>query len=161
MTVTTILGLQYRATIPVIEAILKEGNRVTKNGIDVNAFPGSISKAAQSPAPWTIYIIRPPAKKIVVGHIPGPYLALRLDNEPAYPGESMAAWWETGYFAPCPKCGTALLNAEAGYVPGWRVCLGGHFCQLSNDGIATYEEDVTEGSQYAGISIDNIRYVEA
>ena len=157
---TTILGLQYRATIPAIEALLEKGNRVTKNGVDVNAFPGSIFKAAQSPAPWTIYLIRPPTK-IVVSHIKGPYLALRLNNEPDYPGESMAAWWETGYFVPCPKCGTALLNAEVGYVPGWRVCLGGHFCQLANNGIATYEEDVTEGSQYAGISINDIQYEEA
>ncbi len=65
---------------------------------------------------------------------------LRLQSEPAYPGEwagvVCVAWWERGDWVPCPHhgCGAPLVWYEAGYVPGYRICLWGHHAQLSRDG---------------------------
>ena len=66
---------------------------------------------------------------LVVVHtdIPAQYgffeaISLRMDNEPAYPGEHDADYWHTLDFTPCPHCGAPLVWYEAGYVPGYRVC---------------------------------------
>jgi hypothetical protein len=156
-----ILGIKYRATITAIEAILKAGNRVEAGGIEVQ--PGAVFEAAQklysAQDSWRVYLIRPP-KDIIVGHInEPPFQTLRLENEPEFPGEYPAGWAERGTWMPCPKCGTALLWAEAGYVPGWRICLNGHFARLPSDGReARYEGDIPEGSEYYGSSLESIRY---
>ena len=51
------------------------------------------------------------------------YVALRLPDEPEYPGEE-PTYWQQLDFSPCPKCGKPLVWYEAGYVPGYRVCTG-------------------------------------
>ncbi|MDE3097253.1 MAG: hypothetical protein KGK07_14790 [Chloroflexota bacterium] len=61
-----------------------------------------------------------------------------MPHEPPYPGEwpegKGITWWERDMWTPCPTCGAALLWCEAGAVPGWRICLAGHACQLADDG---------------------------
>ena len=144
---------QYRATIPAIEAILREpGNRVERPaGVEVR--PGSVFGAAQEPSGlWAIWLARPPAGIIVVRILGSSDVAIRMADEPEYPGEAPAAWHERGEWTPCPAqgCGRALLWAEAGYVPGYRVCAGGgHFARLTEDGrSAEREGTVRAGSQY-------------
>ena len=83
-----------------------------------------------------VEIIHPPAGLELVPIGPG-NLALRLATEPSPPGEWPAEsvpWWERGQWVPCPECGYALLWCEAGFVPGWRICLAGHACLLADDG---------------------------
>jgi hypothetical protein len=55
----------------------------------------------------------------------GRMVALRCADDPPYPGESanLDMWIEVD-LTPCPKCGSALVWYEAGYVPGYRVCAG-------------------------------------
>ena len=68
----------------------------------------------------------------------GQHLALRLADEPHYPGEMPAecvAWWERGDWVPC-HCGAALVWDEAGRVPGSRLCMRGHAVELTDDGRA-------------------------
>jgi hypothetical protein len=47
---------------------------------------------------------------------------LRMASEPPLPDEII----DKGYFpldwTPCPECGAPLMWAEAGYVPGYRIC---------------------------------------
>ena len=144
---------QYRATIPTIEAILREpGNRVERPA-GVKVRPGSVFGAAQEPSGlWAIWLARPPAGIIVVRILGSSDVAIRMADEPEYPGEVPAAWHERGEWTPCPAqgCGRALLWAEAGYVPGYRVCAGGgHYSLLSPDGRrAGYDGVVHDGSQY-------------
>lgn len=56
----------------------------------------------------------------IVGATEG--LAVRLEDEPEYPAEIPAAWWERHYLTPCPVCSAPIVWYEAGYVPGYRVC---------------------------------------
>lgn len=49
-------------------------------------------------------------------------LGLRLDEDPPYPGEETASYWDRLNYAPCPKCQAPLIRYEAGYVPGYRIC---------------------------------------
>lgn len=49
-------------------------------------------------------------------------------------GTDMTPRYDRGAWMGCPTCGAALLWCEAGFVPGWRICLGGHAVQLSEDG---------------------------
>lgn len=60
--------------------------------------------------------------------------ALRLQDEPPWRDEFPAPWHEIGDWVACPKCGAALVWYEAGYVPGYRICLRGHHAQLARDG---------------------------
>lgn len=121
-----------RLTIPAREALLAAGN-------DVGSLPPS---GATYPL-YTVTLLRPPPGLVVVecGEPHGPYgarhhlLGLRLASEPEFPYESPAAWYDRGALVPCPECGAALVWAEAAFVPGWRLCLGGgHACRLSGDG---------------------------
>ncbi len=78
--------------------------------------------------------MRPPAGLVVVAISGSSELGVRLEDEPEYPGECPAAWWSLGAWVGCPACGFALLWCEAGFVPGWRVCLAGHAVQLAGNG---------------------------
>jgi hypothetical protein len=51
------------------------------------------------------------------------HLGLRLEIEPEYPMEIGHAYWEQVSLTPCPVCGACLIWYEAGYVPGYRVCV--------------------------------------
>jgi len=110
-----------RMTIPVRESLEANGHVVTPNG---DLFTVILSGRRMS-------------RDVVACCIVGKeYLALRLDNEPEYPGECPAAWYQRGEWLPCPQCGAPIVWYEAGYVPGYRVCVRKphHHCQLSNDG---------------------------
>lgn len=116
-----------RLTIPVREALEHEGNRVTET-----VTPNGLQ--------YTVELRRPPAGIVLclIGHRAEQHYGLRMVNEPEYPGEwpdgQGVAWHEWGEWVPCPKCGAALVWNEAGYVPGYRICLKGHHVQLSEDG---------------------------
>lgn len=88
---------------------------------------------------WRVMLRRPPAGLVLVlvGERAEQRLGLRIEREPRYPGEwpaSAVAWHERGCWTPCPVCGAALVWYEAGYVPGYRICLSGHHSRLSADG---------------------------
>lgn len=150
-------GERVRATIPAVEALLAAGNRLAVAGVEVR--PGSVMQAAQLAAEhgWTVWLTTPAAGVVLVRapdptgrteprwagawpeqrQVQSPVMvdALRLASEPEYPGEQPRrdAWEEARWTIGCPAkgCGRALLWAEAGYVPGWRVCAGGgHFASL-------------------------------
>ena len=147
---TTIKHTHDRATVPAIEALVAAGNEVERAGARVGE--GAALGAAQEGGPWTVYLSRPPCGIEVVRIVGTADVAIRLDIEPAYPGETPAAWHERGDMVPCPECGAALGWAEAGYVPGWRVCMGParHFALLSSDGRSAAKKGrVQAGSQYA------------
>ena len=117
---------QLRLTVPVREALEQSGNRVTPQ--DSPGLPM-----------YSVELTRPPSGIVecVIGHGSAQHRGLRLDIEPPYPGEwpsDVLAWHWRGQWLPCPQCGSALVWYEAGYVPGYRVCLEGHHVQLSGDG---------------------------
>jgi hypothetical protein len=130
---------RIRMTIPVREAFAAAGNRFWTDD-------------AGEPETWAVELRRPPPRLVMVltgGSRPNPdgssaldqRHALRLENEPRWPNEwrpslGGVAWWEHGYWTPCPVtgCGVALVWDEAGRVPGSRLCLAGHRSRLSNDG---------------------------
>jgi hypothetical protein len=109
-----------RLTIPAREAVEGE-NRVI------------VQDTPDGPR-YDVQLVRPPAGLEVVSIIGTGEIGVRLEGEPEYPGEHEAAWWHRGAWVGCPECGHALLWCEAGFVPGWRVCLAGHAVQLSGDG---------------------------
>ena len=77
----------------------------------------------------------PPGLVIVAVDVMGERsLGARTIEDGPWPREFPAAWWDVGAWVPCPTCGAALLWCEAGFVPGWRICLSGHAAQLSSDG---------------------------
>ena len=112
---------RLRLTVPAREAIEAAGNRVT-----VDATPDGPR--------YTVNLVRPPPGLVVVAISGTSEIGIRRADEPEYPGECPAAWWDIGQWVPCPTCGHALLWCEAGFVPGWRICLSGHASQLSADG---------------------------
>ncbi len=120
---TVLEGL--RLTIPAREA-LEAHNRVE-----------ATATAPGEPPRWCVTLVRPPPGLVLVA-LEGRALALRMADEPPYPGERAGdtAWWERGAWVPCPTCGAALAWYEAGYVPGYRVCLEGHHAQLAGDGLS-------------------------
>lgn len=115
-----------RLTIPAKEALEKAGNRITET-------------ATSTGTRYAVEVSRPPYGIVMclIGQGNDQHHGLRLENEPAYPGEwpeSAVAWYERGEWVPCPQCGAALVWFEAGYVPGYRICTVGHHVQLSEDG---------------------------
>lgn len=116
-------------TYPAREALEREGNRVAAT--DTVRYGVTL---------YSVELVRPPEglRLVLIGHGAEQYHGLRLGSEPEYPGEwpdgEGIAWHEHGQLVACPECGHALLWCEAGYVPGWRICLAGHAVQLSGDG---------------------------
>lgn len=51
-------------------------------------------------------------------------ISLRMEDEPEWPGEEPAAYWDQLTLTPCPRCQAPLVWWEAGFVPGYRVCAG-------------------------------------
>ena len=169
-----IRGIRCRATIPAIEALIRAGNRVTMDGAEVGL--GAVMQAAQLAATvaadgqdmgYVVYLTRPPKDMVRVDirtpHAQGGWTnmpGLRMSDEPPFPAEAKASWYDRLDAAPCPKCGRALLWAEAGYVPGWRVCAGGgHFSSdPDSTGKPHYEGKAPEGSQYHGLK--GIEYID-
>lgn len=105
-----------RLTIPAREALERAGATVT------------LAPALQPGAPQT-YTIEHGATmpRGLVGCITqgdGWYgmTSVRLVVEPAYPNEYASVWVRADYL-PCPECGAPLVWYEAGYVPGYRVCV--------------------------------------
>lgn len=71
---------------------------------------------------WNIVLGRRMPPGIVAVPLPQwPWIGLRLDTDPPYPGESPDTWLQAGWL-PCPKCGAPVVWYEAGYVRGYRVC---------------------------------------
>lgn len=125
---------EYRLTVPAREALERAGNEVTEI-------------ASTTPSTYRIYRItlggRMPRGLVECligrgGRGDEQHRALRMSDEPEYPGEwpDAVAWHEHGQWVPCPapRCGRALVWYEAGYVPGYRACTAGHHAQLSKDG---------------------------
>lgn len=134
-----------RLTVPAREALIRAGNSVSvatdvyvdpdPEALDPRRPPSLQRSRAQT---WHVQLVRAPRgieRVWILSY--GQYAGLRLRDEPAYPGEISAAWWERGEWTPCPRCGLALVWYEAGYVPGYRICLAGHHAQLSDDGRST------------------------
>lgn len=132
---------RLRMTIPVREALerrtrdaLGAGNEVWLDDLPPSAcLPGHST--------YSVRLVRPPLGivEVLIGHGNEQHRGLRLDSEPEYPGEwpedsGAVAWHERGQWVPCPVCGAALVWYEAGYVPGYRICLRQHHAQLSSDG---------------------------
>jgi len=82
---------------------------------------------------------------LVVGAIPNPATGaiddestcLRMMREPRFWNEHEPLSWACyGQWLPCPACGAALVWFEAGYVPGYRICVRKphHHAMLSSSG---------------------------
>jgi hypothetical protein len=99
-----------RATVPVVEAL-----RAAGAGVDPLPLPN---------IGYTVRLTGTVPAGLVAVHLngPPPALALRLADEPEYPME-FPDYWGTVAFTPCPMCGAAVVWYEAGYVPGYRVCV--------------------------------------
>lgn len=178
----TILPPQYemRLTIPAREALYRHN----ANGVDrPPSVPGIPVVTLRWPPPGVVLVRAPDLDAPTGPTRPGvqTVLALRCADEPPYPGEMEADYYERGYLAPCPHivaagcdhgrvtdgecddcgarcsgapqddhchdaavcdihgdnrvpCGAALVWYEAGYVPGYRICLAGHHAMLTGDG---------------------------
>jgi hypothetical protein len=121
----SVLIERVRLTIPAREALERAGNRVTATG-DC----------------YSIWLSMPPRGLVIVTapDLDGPnprvhVTAVRRRDEPPYPGERVADMWTRHEFSACPQCGAAIVWAEAGFVPGWRMCVqGGHALRISDDG---------------------------
>lgn len=114
----------YRLTIPAREALLAAGNAVRPGG--------ALGR-------WDVSLHAPPKGivEVLIGQGNDQHRGLRMDYEPEFPGEwppDAVAWHEQGQWTACPCCQSALVWYEAGYVPGYRICLHGHHVQLSADG---------------------------
>jgi len=122
-----------RVTIPAREALERAGNVMTLTP------PADIEQHIYGATRFDVQLHEPPAGLVLclIGNN-DQHHGLRLDNEPEFPGEwpegKGIAWHERGEWIPCPECGAALVWYEAGYVPGYRICLNGHHSQLSSDG---------------------------
>ena len=117
------MSYAIRLTVPAREALVRAGNEV-----EAGAYGTPVVTLRRPPRGLVL---------VLVGHGAEQHLALRCEDEPAYPGEWPAdavPWWERGCWVPCPQCGATLLWDEAGRVPGARVCLDGHSAQLAHDG---------------------------
>lgn len=113
---------EARLTIPAREALLRAGNTIDRPPMAA----GLPVVTLHSPPPGLI---------VVMADVMGEQsIAVRTTGEPPWPHEFDAAWHERGAWIPCPTCGAALLWCEAGFVPGWRICLSGHAVQLAEDG---------------------------
>jgi hypothetical protein len=123
---------ELRLTIPAREALERAGNVCAPTR---TAWIGG-------PQLYTVTLRQPPEGIVecLIGHRTEQHHGLRLTGEPEYPGEwpegKGIAWHEHSAWLPCPKCGSALVWYEAGYVPGYRICTGHrhHHVQLSDDG---------------------------
>jgi len=135
-----------RLTIPAREALVRAGNQVRQMS-SAQAEPAQLDPALPPSLQrlgvplYETTLVAPPAGLVLclIGQGDEQHRGLRLSDEPAYPGEwrdSGIAWHERGSWVPCPRCGSALVWYEAGYVPGWRICTRGHHAQLSSDGRA-------------------------
>jgi hypothetical protein len=126
-----------RITIPAREALVRAGNvvRLTPAADIVEHIYGAARFDVELHAPCGGLV------ECLVGHGNEQHHCLRLDVEPEFPGEWSdgrgIAWHERGQWVACPECGAALVWYEAGYVPGYRICLNGHHCQLLSDGRST------------------------
>lgn len=116
--IAPIIHRGMRCTIPAREALAAAGATITPVG--------------QAVGGWTLYDIQlgqMMPQGIICAQV-GQHAALRLQSEPAYPGEVRIYWGQVDWM-PCPKCGAPLVWYEAGYVPGYRICTGPrhHHCQ--------------------------------
>lgn len=117
-----------RLTVPAREALLRAGNRV----VCIRVVPAGAET-------WDVTLCGSVPPGLVLDVLGDATRALRLDDEPGWPGaypDSVVAWNERGEWIPCPMCGAALVWWEAGYVPGYRICARAphHHAQLSEDG---------------------------
>lgn len=94
------------ATIPVVEKLQAFGTKLEK-----------------LPIGYRITLGNTMPNNIVAVHLnEHPHLGLRLVNEPKYPLE-FPDYWSQIDFTPCPVCNAPVIWYEAGYVPGYRICI--------------------------------------
>lgn len=137
----------YRVTIRAREALERAGNGLEAlGGISVTPpyTPGDALPPSAHPALahqlYRITLVRPPAGIVecLIGHGAEQHRGLRLAEEEAFPGEwpdgQGVAWHERGAWVPCPSCGSSLVWYEAGYVPGYRICVERQHHVLLSDG---------------------------
>ncbi len=99
-----------RVTVPAREELERVGCILTQTHIDPPLFDVRMSDIA-------------PIGMIATRILNTDHLGLRLEIEPKFPGEIGHAYYEQMAFTPCPICGATLVWYEAGYVPGYRVCV--------------------------------------
>jgi hypothetical protein len=121
-----------RLTVPAREKLERLGNGIERNGETSGMGAPLYRVTLAGYMPSTIVLC-------LIGHGPEQHRGLRLQDEPAYPGEwpeGTLAWHEHGDWVPCPDCGRPLVWYEAAYVPGYRVCSSAphHHAKLSADG---------------------------
>jgi hypothetical protein len=129
-----------RLTPPVAEALKAAGNDIVPDG-ELRVDLPSFGQVRVSVSTYAVTLRRPPEGLVLCCIGPGAYHhghhGLRFTTEPQYPGEypvDAVAWHEHGQWVPCPSCGGALVWYETGYVPGYRLCTGGHHVQLASNG---------------------------
>jgi endogenous inhibitor of DNA gyrase (YacG/DUF329 family) len=124
----------------VVQPPVYDGVRLTAAARELLVRAGNWVRLTQADVPlYDITLLAPPVGLVLVliGEGDEQHRGLRLSDEQAYPGEwpdGGIAWPERGSWTPCPRCGAALRWHEAGYVPGYRVCMNGHAAILSGDG---------------------------
>lgn len=107
-----------RLTIPAYEALKMAGCKIetVKEGIY------SIELTNAKYVPDNLHVVLAPDLNNDGLFVTG----IRLANEPEYPAGEISHdyFWTKLALTPCPLCKSPLLWAEAGYVPGMRVCSG-------------------------------------
>ena len=132
--------IEIRLTIPAREAIerawaqapeaqvrARGGLRAVKNEIDRPPSAAGIPVVTLRTPPTGLTIVTVQCEGVQT-------LGARTVEDGQWPVEFEAPWWDRCAWVPCPTCGATLLWCENGFVPGWRICLSGHACQLSGDG---------------------------
>ena len=127
---------EIRLTIPAREAIEGAWAAAVRRGRAPADVKNTIDRPPSASGIPVVTLQTPPTVLvIVIAEVLGELsLGARTDADGPWPREFEAAWHDVGKWVPCPTCGAALLWCEAGYVPGWRICLSGHASQLSGDG---------------------------
>jgi len=98
-----------RATIPVVEALQAAGAKVEPLPSPIMGYTITLGDVV-------------PEGIVAAHHNDPPHVVLRMANEPEYPGEHPDYWLQVQW-TPCPVCGAPVVWYEAGYVPGYRVCV--------------------------------------
>lgn len=100
---------EVRATIPVLEAIMKAGGLSAPLRLPM----GGHKIVLGDTMPEGIIAVHLNASE--------PRIGLRLESEEEYPQE-FPDYWAQVDFTPCPVCQAPVVWYEAGFVQGYRVC---------------------------------------
>jgi len=105
--------LSVRLTIPAYEILSKSGARIEQYTSVDGTFLYDVTLQTHQTVPTGLVVSRSRHTSNI---------GIRMAIEPDFPGE-IKTYFEQLDFTPCPKCGSPLIWYEAGYVPGYRVCV--------------------------------------